>query len=327
MHRWGRNTKVTKNEASEQAPMAGDGRGPTSAIPAQEEEETYQESTSKTLREKIHTELKKYILKINPELEKTGQVYSSTVNETKKVTVYGADGSKSDKINMLRHMATTILASNSEFVEVQLGIQGNKIFIASNKGDDKLPKGESDIRRLLESVVLNATPRIERHRDKLTKRLKQKQTMRSKYEYEIVHGLRGEHAEIKLIKNNKYLDTITGVNRPCLACTIYMRMAGIQTTVYNNHVGAYWDSQNALMPIIKDYLEEDTMSALRIVKPTISKVDRLIQLVIKMMIGKHAEINTTSRTAVSSAPLHEDMPELVGCETSIMVNTNSTMGQ
>ncbi len=315
---------MTRDESSEQAPRAGQSRGPTGGLPPGTVSR-YRAPDDKTLREKIYTELKEYILRVNPGLKPTGRVYRTTVNETKEVRVYGPDGDKSDTVNMLRHMATTILAADTDRVEVQLGIMGDIIYIASNTKQQELPEEESKLKALLKKKVRKETIRIKRHRSKLNKRLQRKKNMRTKYEYRIVRGLEGQHAEIKLVKDNKYLDTITGVNRPCLACTIYMRLAGVLTGVYNNHVGAYWDSKNALMPIITDYLAAVTMTSLKLIKPDANLESEIIRSIIQTVIGRRAVIVTTSRTLVSNGPLHRGEQKIEPAKTSKNLNTESSV--
>lgn len=71
-------------------------------------------------------------------------------------------------------------------------------------------------------------------------------------QFQVVYtgGRSGQHGETKLTKTGGG-QHIYGTMRPCLACFIYMHLAGVDTNTYNPKHGPSWDSKNARLSIVE----------------------------------------------------------------------------
>ena len=76
-------------------------------------------------------------------------------------------------------------------------------------------------------------------------------------DYEIVpiKGLEEQHAETKIIENDVSFDYIGGTRRPCLACSLFFQIKKVESSKYNPHPGAFWDSNAALLSLHRHHAE------------------------------------------------------------------------
>ena len=154
---------------------------------------------------------------------------------------------------LVRHLSTALLAQNPEMTEVQAAIshKDKKIYVASNKKQINLPKTVT-LEKLFIPDKEKITERVKRHIKKLEK---EKTGTYKDYEIVPIKGLEEQHAETKIIENDVSFDYIGGTRRPCLACSLFFQIKKVESSKYNPHPGAFWDSNAALLSLHRHHAE------------------------------------------------------------------------
>ncbi len=163
-----------------------------------------------------------------------------------------------------RHLSGFILSTNPGHEEVQAAIDKTKpvIYIASNTLQTELlakynGKKLSDFagfdqpeRQVSTSKKSQASK--QRYFDKLYKHGEKLRTIDAlgtykDYTIQVITGENGRHAETKIIDNVPHANLlyIAGAKRPCLCCFVYFIIRGVHEAIYNNHIGAFWNTINA----------------------------------------------------------------------------------
>lgn len=147
---------------------------------------------------------------------------------------------------IVRHIATTLLAQDPGMTEVQAAIShsARTIYIASNSKQSVL---ENLVAGSLSGLGV-PPPRgyAGRERRHMRKLLREQAGPYRDYTLKVIRAREGQHAETKIVDAGVDFDYIGGTRRPCLACTLYMRQKGIDSSKFNPHSGAYWNSNLAL---------------------------------------------------------------------------------
>lgn len=171
---------------------------------------------------------------------------------------------KDEYKRVTRHLSGFILSTNSGHEEVQAAIDKTKpvIYIASNMQQNDLFNkyhgkklgdfaGFDQPERQI-STAKQSRASKQRYYDKLYKHGEKLRTIDSlgtykDYTIQVITGENGRHAETKIIDNVPHADLlyIAGAKRPCLCCFIYFIIRGVHEAIYNNHIGAFWNTINA----------------------------------------------------------------------------------
>lgn len=160
-----------------------------------------------------------------------------------------------NKENMVRHLATVLLALDSGQVEVQVALSNseNVMYWANNKSSSKfsmkdqgLPGFIADIKSEIEDIPLT-TERQERHWASL-----QTTDLANYGAYDVkkvATGKAEQHAETKIVDELKpeNIEWIGGVKRPCVSCYMYMTLNGLSPSKFNPHHGSFWDTNAAAL--------------------------------------------------------------------------------
>lgn len=163
-----------------------------------------------------------------------------------------------------RHLSGYILSTNAGYEEVQAAIDKTKpvIYIASNLKQTELfekynGKKLSDFAGFDQparqiSTAKKSRASKQRYYDKLYKHGGKLRSIDSQgtykdYTIQVITGENGRHAETKIIDNVPHANLlyIAGAKRPCLCCFIYFIIRGVHAAIYNNHIGAFWNTINA----------------------------------------------------------------------------------
>jgi hypothetical protein len=159
--------------------------------------------------------------------------------------------------SLVRHIATALLETNKEMVEVQVAIshKDEKIYIASNTKEKQLGKiisRSKSLKRLKFSPYSGNDKRIMGHINKLKNEIEGEY---KHYKIELIKGEDGKHAEAKIVDAGVHFDRIEGTRRPCVNCSLHFQTHNVDPNTFNQHPGGYWNTNKSRLSLV-DHVKE-----------------------------------------------------------------------
>jgi len=174
--------------------------------------------------------------------------------------------SMSSEEQVVRHISTFLLEQVKGAVEVQAAIshETKTIYVASNQQQKQVSKllGRKKLRDLdIPTDVGDSSERSLRHIDKLKA---EQEREYADYKLEFISGWEDQHAETKIVQQLSQLgiqfDFVAGTRRPCVSCSIFFQILGVDPNSYQETKGAFWDTMAGALAYAD--LEEQELSAI-----------------------------------------------------------------